>query len=110
MFTIRVFSCLDLPLSLKSVSAYFNDVLLSCVLVHALYPANSCHEDSRSAAFIGLTSTLAGHTFLLEFISELLTVSVYIKRSWNSFLSFLLCSRHRHVGSLRKKLQNNKNY
>ena len=36
----------------------------------------SCHEDSRSAAFIGLTSILAGHTFLLEFISELLTVSV----------------------------------
>ena len=36
----------------------------------------SCHEDSRSAAFIGLSSILAGHTFLLEFISELFTVSV----------------------------------
>ena len=67
------------------MSAYFNDVLLSCVLGHALslefslkrnYPAGSCHEDSRSAAFIGLTSILAGHTFLLEFISELRTVSV----------------------------------
>ena len=67
------------------MSAYFNDVLLSCVLGHALslefslkrnYPAGSCHEDSRSAAFIGLTSILAGHTFLLEFISELFAVSV----------------------------------
>ena len=37
----------------------------------------SCHEDSRSAAFIGLlTSIVAVHTFLLEFISELFTVSV----------------------------------
>ena len=26
--------------------------------------SGSCHEDSRSAAFIGLTSILAGHTFL----------------------------------------------
>ena len=26
--------------------------------------SGSCHEDSRSAAFIGLTSILAGHTLL----------------------------------------------
>ena len=32
----RIFPCLDLPLSMKTVSAYFNDVLLSCVLGHAL--------------------------------------------------------------------------
>ena len=31
-----IFPCLDLPLSLKTVSAYFNDVFLSCVLGHAL--------------------------------------------------------------------------
>ena len=32
----RIFPCLDLPLSMKTVSAYFNDILLSCVLGHAL--------------------------------------------------------------------------
>ena len=31
-----IFPSLDLPLSLKTVSVYFNDVLLSCVLGHAL--------------------------------------------------------------------------
>ena len=45
-------------------------------LATLILATGSCHEDSRSAAFIGLTSILAGHTFLLEFISELFTVSV----------------------------------
>ena len=58
-----------------------------------MYPFlfNSCHEDSRSAAFIGLlTSILAVHTFLLEFISELLTVSVPVIFI-SSVLEILFC-------------------
>ena len=60
MFTIRDFS---LPFSLKNRHA----LSLEFSLKRNLF-AGSCHEDSRSAAFIALTSILlAGRTFLLEF-------------------------------------------
>ena len=63
------FPCLDLPLSLKSVSACFNDVLLSWVLVHSL------------SLKLSLKRNLS---FSIDGVGARY---IYIKRSWDSFLS-----------------------
>ena len=63
------FPCLDLPLSLKSVSACFNDVLLSWVLVHSL------------SLKLSLKRNLS---FSIDGVGARY---IYIKCSWDSFLS-----------------------